>query len=72
MAHKVLKKYALNICGVICINQSGNINVIVEDSGEFDLATLMHDFNGQEVKLNVTYDEDYGIEDNEDTGEIVD
>ena len=32
---------------------------------------ILEDFNGREIKLQVTYDEDYGVDIDEDTGEVV-
>ena len=49
----------------------GRITISVEEEGDYDLAKVLEDFNGREIKLQVTYDEDYGVEVNEDTGEII-
>lgn len=71
MAKKVSKKYALSINGVVDIDQSGRINIIVEDQGEFDLSILMNDFNGRECKISVNYEEDYaGPDVDTETGEV--
>jgi hypothetical protein len=72
MAKKVSKKYALSINGVVDIDQSGRINVIVEDQGEFDLSILMNDLNGRECKISVNYEEDYaGPDVDTETGEVI-
>ena len=72
MAQKVQKKYSLNIQGVVEIND-GRIAVCVEDKGEYDLATLMSAFDGNECKISVSYDEEYGesVEVDTETGEVV-
>ena len=70
MAQKVQKKYALNIQGVVEIDD-GRINIYVEDHGEYDLADLMKAFDGNECKISVSYDEEYTPEVNEETGEVV-
>lgn len=71
MAQKVSRKYALNIQGVVTI-EDGRIGIIVEDRGEFDLAELMSAFNDNECKISVSYDEEYaGPEVDAETGEII-
>ena len=77
MAQKIEKNYKLNIAGVVNIGDDGRITVIVEDRGEFNLADIMHDFNDRECKINITYNEDYIPEENDeldvdpDTGEVI-
>ena len=72
MAQKVQKKYSLSIQGVVEIND-GHITICVEDKGEYDLATLMSAFDGNECKISVSYDEEYGeeIEVDTETGEVI-
>lgn len=71
MAQKIQKKYALNIQGIINIDDDGHITVLIEDKGEFDLAELMSAFDGNECKIAVSHDEDYGVDANEETGEVI-
>ena len=59
MTQKIQKNHSLSIQGVVEIND-GRITVCVEDCGEFDLAELMKTFNGNECKILVSYDENYG------------
>ena len=72
MAQKVQKKYSLSIQGVVEIND-GRITVYVDDKGEYDLATLMNAFDGNECKISVSYDEEYGesVEVDTETGEVI-
>ena len=74
MAQKIQRKYALNIQGVVEIND-GRITVCVEDKGEYDLAALMNAFDGNECKISVSYDEEYGEDEtvkvDTETGEII-
>lgn len=70
MAQKVQKKYALNIQGMVEIDD-GKINILVEDHGEYDLADLMKAFDGNECKISVSYDEEYAPEVDEETGEVI-
>ena len=70
MSQKVQRKYALNIQGVVEIND-GHITIYVEDKGEYDLAELMKAFDGNECKIAVSYDEEYAPEVNNETGEVI-
>ena len=70
MAQKVQRKYALNIQGVVEISD-GRIIICVEDRGEYDLAELMEAFDGNECKISVSYDEEYGVEADTETGEVI-
>lgn len=72
MAQKVQKKYSLSIQGIVEIND-GRITVCVEDKGEYDLASLMSAFDGNECKISVSYDEEYGesVEVDTETGEVI-
>ena len=70
MAQKVQRKYALNVQGVVEIND-GRIAIYVEDKGEYDLAELMRAFDGNECKIAVSYDEEYSPEVNAETGEVI-
>lgn len=70
MAQKVQKKYALNIQGIVEIDD-GRINICVEDRGEYDLAELMKVFDGNECKISVSYDEEYAPKFDAETGEVI-
>ena len=77
MAQKIEKNYKVNIAGVVSIGEDGNITVTVEDRGEFNLAEIMKDFNDRECKINITYNEDYVPDEDEEldidpeTGEVI-
>lgn len=71
MGQKISKKYALNIQGVVNIDEDNNIYVSVEDKGDYNLADLMDAFNGNECKISVSFDEEYGLETTEELGEII-
>ena len=71
MAHKVSRKYALDIKGIIDV-ENNRVTISVEDRGEFDLANMLQDFSGRECSISVKYDEEYtGPEVNEETGEVI-
>ena len=71
MGQKISKKYSLNIEGVVNIDDDNNIYVSVEDKGDYNLADLMDAFNGNECKISVSFDEEYGVETTEELGEII-
>ena len=77
MAQKIEKNYKVNITGVVNIDENERITICVEDRGEFNLAEIMKDFNDRECKINITYNEDYVPEEDEeldvdpDTGEVI-
>ena len=66
MSQKIEKNYKVNIAGVVNICEDGNIIVTVEDRGEFNLAEIMKDFNDRECKINITYNEDYVPDEDEE------
>lgn len=67
----IKRNFKVSAKGVLNIDEDGRITISVEEEGDYDLAKVLEDFNGREIKLQVTYDEDYGVEIDEDTGEIV-
>ena len=67
----IKRNFKVSAKGVLNIDEDGRITISVDDEGDYDLSKVLEDFNGREIKLQVTYDEDYGVEIDEDTGEIV-
>lgn len=58
----IVKKYALSANGILAIEED-MIGVENLETGEFiDLKDLLKDFKDKDIKLSVTYDEDYGAE----------
>ena len=55
----VKKKYNVNIKGVFNINSDGKIIMSIEDVGDTPLAEILEDFDGREISIAVTYNEDY-------------
>ena len=73
MADKMTKNYKISGSGVLCI-EGDTISIIVEDKGEFNLASVLGDLNDRPVKFNFSYDEDYeepGVQVDPETGEVV-
>lgn len=66
----IKKNYKVSAKGCLNIDDNGRITISVEDEGDYDLAKVLEEFDGREIKLNVTYDEDYGADVDENTGEI--
>lgn len=73
MADKMQKNYKISGSGVLCIEEN-NISILVEDKGEFNLASVLADLNDKSVKFNFSYDEEYEepeIEVDTETGEVI-
>lgn len=69
----VSKKYAVSAVGILSI-EDGIINIEVEDKGIYRLDKLLQQFDGLQVKIGVTYDEESESPSDVDaeTGEVVD
>lgn len=67
----IKRNFKIQAKGCLNIDSDGRITISVEDEGDYDLAKILEDFDGREIKLQVTYDEDYGVEVDESTGEII-
>lgn len=68
---KITKNYKVAANGLLTI-ENGNIYISIEDGIQnVNLSDLLQDFSDKIVKLSVAYDEDYGIEFDENTGEII-
>lgn len=67
----IKRNFKVSAKGVLNIDDDGKITISVEDEGDYDLSEILEDFNGREIKLQVTYDEDYGADIDEDTGEVI-
>lgn len=60
MSAKIQKKYSVNASGDLHIDDdSGQITITNSDTGEtFELADILSDFNGRDVKISCNYAED--------------
>ena len=63
--------YKVSAKGVLFIDSDGRITISIEGEGDYDLAKVLEDFYGKSVKLSVMFDEDYGVEVDTDTGEVI-
>lgn len=73
MADKMTKNYKISGSGVLCI-EGDEISILVEDKGEFNLASVLADLNEKPVKFNFSYDEEYEepeVEVDPETGEVI-
>ena len=75
MADCMKKNYKVSGSGVLGID-GDLITIVCEDKGEFNLARVLADLDGCDVKFSFSHDEDYGDEDEEvevdtETGEVI-
>lgn len=72
MADVIKKNYKISGSGVLNI-EDGIITICCEDKDDFDLAMVLADLNGCEVKFSFSHDEDYteSIEVDRETGEVI-
>ena len=73
MADEMKQKYRISGSGVLCI-EGDTISILVQDRGEFNLASVLADLHDKPVKFNFAYDEDYeepAIKVNPETGEVI-
>lgn len=67
----IKRNFKVSAKGVLNIDAGGRMTISVEDEGDYDLSKILEDFDGREIKLQVTYDEDYVVDMDESTGEII-
>ena len=67
----IKRNFKIQAKGCLSIDSNGRITISVEDEGDYDLAKILECFDGREVKIQVTYDEDYGVEVDDSTGEVI-
>ena len=59
----ITKKFSLSANGILTVNDDDYICLENPDTGELiDLRDLLEEFADKSVKLSVTYDYDYGVE----------
>ena len=70
----VKKNFKVSVKGVMNIDSDGRIIMSVEDMGDIPLDHILDDFDGREIKMSVTYDEDYeqpNVDIDLETGEVL-
>jgi hypothetical protein len=72
---KIVRKYNVSASGMLDIDKNGRLYVSCEDGAQaVNLAKLLEDFDGRQVKISVNYDEEYSEEDevevDTETGEV--
>ena len=70
----VKKNFKVSVKGVMSIEAEGRIIMSVEEMGDIPLDRILDCFDGREIKMSVTYDEDYEepqVEVDLDTGEVI-
>ena len=76
MADKISRNYKLTASGLLNVSDDGNIYISIEDGPQdVNLAGLLADFNGRNVKLNCSFDDEVIPEEHKvdkETGELID
>lgn len=75
MADSMKKNYKVSGSGVLNI-EGDLITIACEDKGEFNLARVLAELDGCDVKFSFSHDEDYGEEEEDleidtETGELI-
>ena len=70
----VKKNFKVSVKGIMSIENNGRIIMSVEDMGDIALDRILDDFDGRDIKMSVTYDEDYEepeVRVDLETGEVI-
>ena len=72
MADSMKKNYKVSGSGVLSID-GDVITIAVADKGEFNLAVVLSELDGCDVKFSFSHDEECGelVEVDEETGEVI-
>ena len=70
MADTMKKNYKISGSGTLVI-EGDEITILCGDAGEFNLAVVLAELDGCAVKFSFSHDEDYGVEVDEETGEVI-
>ena len=71
---KIVRKYNVSASGILTIDD-GVLYISCEDGAQdVNLARLLEDFDGRQVKISCNYDEEYSedaVDVNTETGEVI-
>ena len=70
MADSMKKNYKISGSGTLVI-EGDEITILCGDAGEFNLAAVLSELDGCDVKFSFSHDEEYGVEADEETGEVI-
>lgn len=70
MADVMKKNYKISGSGTLVID-GDEITILCGDAGEFNLAAVLAELDGCYVKFSFSHDEEYGVEVDEETGEVI-
>ena len=70
MADSMKKNYKISGSGTLVI-EGDEITILCGDAGEFNLAAVLAELDGCAVKFSFSHDEVYGVETDEETGEVI-
>ena len=63
MAASIIKNYKLSAKGILVVDDD-NVGIENVDTGDFiDMRDLLVDFKDRTIKLSISYDEEYGSDD---------
>ena len=74
---KITRNYNMTVTGVLSVEDDGKVYISLEDGPQdVNVATLLADFNGKNVKLTCAHKSEYVPEEelgvDEETGELLD
>ena len=76
MADKITRNYKLAASGLLEVSDDGQIYISIEDGPQdVNVASLLKDFSGRNVKLNCSFDDEVIPEEqkvDKETGELID
>ena len=70
MADTMKKNYKISGSGTLAIT-GDEITILCGDAGEFNLAAVLSELDGCDVKFSFSHDEEYGVDADEETGEVI-
>lgn len=70
MADSMKKNYKISGSGTLVID-GDEITILCGDAGEFNLAAVLSELDGCDVKFSFSHDEEYGVEADIETGEVI-
>lgn len=70
MADSIKKNHKISGSGTLVID-GDEITILCGDDGEFNLAAVLAGLDGCNVKFSFSHDEDYGVEADTETGEVI-
>lgn len=70
MADSMKKNYKVSGSGVLSID-GDTITISIADKGDYNLAVVLSELDGFDVKFSFSHDEDYSVDVDTETGEVI-